>query len=321
MEFSLGPEKIILNIGTCPLHIVHNGFRRDICALQFDVDQYATDIHFFFKLFAGRRADYKDIELVTDVVSHYAQKHAATRWVTLKRVVRLLEQHENLKEYFLNFLPKTSSFKTTVKNTEHRYKRIVEHLKSDLTVPYLAFVAFFAFEFEVFLVKFQLMKPKIHILHSALEQLLWNLLIKFVKPKYIHDEKDGMKKRKSVQELQLLNFTDKVVKSLGTIDIGTKAKACITASLADETAVEKEKMFREDCLNCFKQSAIHLRKLPFNPFIKNCSFINPLRINEKEALSSVSNLTLIVCKTLKPVLKDIFKGCNAEEEVCDRART
>ena len=80
-------------------------------------------------------------------------------------------------------------------------------------------------------------------------------------------------------------------------------------------------MFREDCLNCFKQSAIHLRKLPFNPFIKNCSFINPLRINDKEALSSVSNLTLIVCKTLSPVLKDIFKGCNAEEEVCDRART
>ena len=168
----------------------------------------------------------------------------------------------------------------------------MEHLRSDLTVPYLVFVAFFAFEFEVFLVKFQSMKPKIHILHSALEQLLWNMLIKFVEPKYIHDEKDGMKKRKSVQELQLLNFTDKVVKSLGTIDIGTKAKACITASLADETAVEKEKMFREDCLNCFKQSAIHLRKLPFNPFIKNCPFINPLRINDKEALSSVSNLTI-----------------------------
>ena len=85
-------NKLILQIGTCPLHIVHNSFRYGILALSFDVDRYALDIHFFFNLCAGRRADYKKIESVTNIVLHYAQKHVSTRWVTLKKVVvRLLE--------------------------------------------------------------------------------------------------------------------------------------------------------------------------------------------------------------------------------------
>lgn len=36
-----------LDIGTCPLHIVHNAFRKGVSSLQFNVDQFALDIHFF----------------------------------------------------------------------------------------------------------------------------------------------------------------------------------------------------------------------------------------------------------------------------------
>ena len=49
----------ILNIGTCPLHVVHNSFCKGVTALNYDVDQYAVDIHFFSKVSTGRRADYK----------------------------------------------------------------------------------------------------------------------------------------------------------------------------------------------------------------------------------------------------------------------
>ena len=93
-------NKLFLEIGTCPLH-VHNSFRKGVAALNFGADQYALDIHFFFKLSAGRRADYKSIGDVTNIVSEYAMKHSTTRWGTLRKVVvRLIEQHENLKEYF-----------------------------------------------------------------------------------------------------------------------------------------------------------------------------------------------------------------------------
>ena len=37
-----------LDIGTCPLRIVHNAFKKGVSSLQFNVDQFALDIHFFF---------------------------------------------------------------------------------------------------------------------------------------------------------------------------------------------------------------------------------------------------------------------------------
>ena len=138
-----------LNIGTCPLHIVHNAFRKGVSSLAYNVDQFAVDIHFFFKLSATRRADYKSMAKITDVVAEYALKHSTTRWVTLRKVlVRLIEQYDNLKEYFLTFLPTTSSFKANVEKSK-RYERICESL-NDSALCYLSFVAYFASDFESF---------------------------------------------------------------------------------------------------------------------------------------------------------------------------
>ena len=186
------------------------------------------------------------MESVTNIVSHYAQKHVSTRWVTLKVVVRLLEQHENLKEYFLTYLPTTAGFKYNVEKTD-RYKRICDHLQSELTLPYLAFVAYFAHAFEVFLVKFQSMRPRIHLLYSALEDLLWTLLSKFMKSKYIYDEVDGLQVRKSANEMLSLKFTDKKVLPLHKIDVGTKAKSCLSSTTFCEELCNEGKKFRENC--------------------------------------------------------------------------
>ena len=106
------------------LDVVHNAFRKGVRSLRFNVDQFTLDINFFFKLSAGRRADYQKISEVTDIVAEYALKHSTTRWVTLRGVlVRLIEQYENLKQYFLVFLPSTSTYKSTVQGTA-RYTRI-----------------------------------------------------------------------------------------------------------------------------------------------------------------------------------------------------
>ena len=43
----------------------------------------------------------KSIGNVTNIVSEYAMKHSTTRWATLRNVViRLIEQHKSLKDYF-----------------------------------------------------------------------------------------------------------------------------------------------------------------------------------------------------------------------------
>ena len=80
-----------LRIGTCSLHPTHTAFRKGIKSLYsntvnlsgekestFDLDQFFTDLHFFFKLLSARREDYASLENVTNVVTQYAKKHVET---------------------------------------------------------------------------------------------------------------------------------------------------------------------------------------------------------------------------------------------------
>ena len=178
-------NKCILDIGTCPLHITHNGFRNGITKTSFNIDSFVIDINFFFKLSAARRADYLDIGSLTNVTSYFLQKHSSTRWVTLRKVcARLLDQFENLKRYFLEFIPTTTSFKQSVKKTD-QYKRIKESLQDSFTVPYISFIAFIANDFEQFLTMFQSTRSMIHILHTEMTRLLRTLMSKFVKSKLL----------------------------------------------------------------------------------------------------------------------------------------
>ena len=97
----------------------------------------------------------------------------------------MLEQWDNLNKYFLNFIPKQKTFKYTIKETK-RYKHIVEMLKAPMTQRSLAFCAFASQDFETFLLKFQYEQPMIHMLYTSMEELLSNLMQKFVaKEKFI----------------------------------------------------------------------------------------------------------------------------------------
>ena len=83
LESSYLEKTTFLDVGTCPLLILHSAFSKGVSSFQFNVDQFALDIHFVFKLSAGYRADYEKISVVIDIVAEYALKHCTTRWVTL----------------------------------------------------------------------------------------------------------------------------------------------------------------------------------------------------------------------------------------------
>ena len=88
-----------IDIGACQLHITNNSFRAILNVLKpvFDLDQVATDLHFFFKRFAARR-DYKVVENIIEITTHYMKKHVESRWLSIDRsLVQILEQIENLR--------------------------------------------------------------------------------------------------------------------------------------------------------------------------------------------------------------------------------
>ena len=57
--------------------IANNAFLEGIKCLKdnVNVDQFAIDLHFFFKLSATRREDYRGVSELTDVTTHYVIKH------------------------------------------------------------------------------------------------------------------------------------------------------------------------------------------------------------------------------------------------------
>ena len=82
--------------------------------------------------------------------------HSTTRWATLRNVViRLIEQHKNLKDYFQFFFPKTTGFRD-VKEFP-RYERIKKILSEEGTDRYLSFVVYFATDRQ---------KQKAYLLHQ-----------------------------------------------------------------------------------------------------------------------------------------------------------
>ena len=150
----------------CPFHIVHNASRKGITSPWFNVDEFALDIHFLFRLSAGRTVDYQKTSELTDIAAEYALKCSTTRRVTLRRVLLCLtDQYKNLKQYFLVFLPTTSTFNSTVQ-ARASYGGTKKALDDTSTQQYLFLVFFFATDSEMFLTRFQSMKPVIHILYE-----------------------------------------------------------------------------------------------------------------------------------------------------------
>ena len=102
-------------LGSCLLHPVHSAFQKGIKQLfqeqvpsatsnsegsgelpkkkrTFDLDDFFTDIHSFFKPSSARYEDYISPESVTGVVAEYAKKHTETPRVSMKYVaVQCLE--------------------------------------------------------------------------------------------------------------------------------------------------------------------------------------------------------------------------------------
>ena len=84
-------------------------FRKGIKRLEFNLDKFFHDIHFFFKHSCARREHCASVEEVTEMAARYAMQYTETRWLTMKYVaVRILQQWKNLKGYSIswNFYPR-----------------------------------------------------------------------------------------------------------------------------------------------------------------------------------------------------------------------
>ena len=104
------------------------------------------------------------VENVTEITMHYMKKHAELCWLSIDHsLVQILEQMENLREYFLKEIlkQKGSNQKNGLVNND-QYKRIASVLKDSKAKIYMLFVVFISQSFNCFLKPLQMSLPMIH---------------------------------------------------------------------------------------------------------------------------------------------------------------
>ena len=108
-----------------------------------------------------------------------------------------LEQWPNLKEYILKFLLKQKNFKWEIENTA-RHTRLKTCFSDPSMEAYIAFVAFVAQDFEVFLLPFQSSDPVIRLLYPAMFSLHYGVQRNFIHGAKLSSEDLGKNIRISV---------------------------------------------------------------------------------------------------------------------------
>ena len=293
-----------LKLGSCSLHITHNGVREGIKAFGFDIEIFVNDVCFFFKLSAARRQDYKLTELFTEIETQYFLKHSSCRWLSMKKpVLRMLDQWENLVEYFLKFLPKQDNFSKQIKATQ-RYKRIVRFLKSQTSKAELCFIAYIAYSFEEYLCKMQSSHPMIHCLYEQISSLMFKFMKNFVEISAITTIQDEVVIAKQGIELASVDI-ERNQKKLELIEIGSKAKSLLNEM---DISSENKRIFRKKCMSLYVTSTKYLiRKLPIsNVFLKDAQYLHPEKRLFVSSASAISRIAHEVTCALKNNLKSVF---------------
>lgn len=112
------------------------------------------------------------------LAKHKFLKHVECRWLSLQpAVLRILEQLEGLKRYFLTVLPEKQPSVTS----NQRYIRITRQLQSHDLVAQMHFLICVADIFKLLSEVFQSEEPLIHLLYDQLTTLLKPLMGRFIR--------------------------------------------------------------------------------------------------------------------------------------------
>lgn len=308
----LKKNKIILNVGSCPLHIIHNCFLKGLAKVDFDYDGFPHDVWFFFKYSSARREDYKLSSLCTDIDAHNLLRHVNSRWLSLKKVyMRIIDQWPNLIHYFTVFLPKEKNFVKDVASSS-RYKRIVNVLKDTNSKIYIYFAIHVADLLERFLLPFQTNAPKIHDLFIGFSNLFFDLMSQFVKAEKLIS-KD--KTRKKANELGKLKLDSEYLKNIHEIDYGSKIKYLIAEGESKINYDSIKLQFKSAYVEMVKYLQL---KLPHDSqIIKDLQYINPRNKNSRSALDAIERLSMEISSVLK---NTSFIKCYSIERYIDNIK-
>lgn len=296
-------NKKIVDIGTCSLHPVHTAYGKGLKTLSIDVEKFTQELHFFFKYSSARREDFGLASDVTNVKTANMLRHVSSRWLSIRQVLkRIIEQWDNLVEYFIKQLPREKQFEKEVGSTA-RYKYIAELLKKpDITKMYLMFTLNIAEDLQVFLTKFQADEPLVHVLYPAYGDLLFTLMNKFVKHQALYCDNN---KLKDAKDLGKVNLKDKSnIKHQIEVDVSAGVQKILNKIEKTVDVFQIRNEFR----NCMIAIVDYLQhRLPLdNIILHDLQYLHPQLKYHENSTGSICRLSTTIGQVFSSVLQKTF---------------
>ena len=168
-------QKTLLSLGSCGLHVLHESFQTGHSGAEWNINTILRSMYNLFKQSPARKADFS----VSNPNSKFPKKICQTRWNENVDVCKCaIEVYNSMKEY----LVKTEKLPGT--KTVDTLKTAVKDL---LTVPKIMFFPSVASLAEMYLRKFQSLKPMMPFLYRELVQVFHSLYPWFLKQEVIED--------------------------------------------------------------------------------------------------------------------------------------
>lgn len=255
----------LFDTGSCGIHTVHNAFKTAFQNGTWAVSSFLRAIYNVFNNSPARKSDY--IEFTSSTV--FPLEFCSTRWVENIQVAERAKLIvPNLKQYLEGVK------KAKIKITSNSFKIMENHLEDKLLEAKLCFFIVLANEVEPFLRKFQTDKPMFPYLYTELNNILTNVMSRFIKKEVIESSvisKIDLKVNENFMHTNKIN-----------IGYSTQLELKKNKGINDKDIL----LFKRDCLNIFKSFVEKIiEKSPIKyKIVKASSFCDPKIIINNETV-------------------------------------
>lgn len=286
-------DAVVLDLGTCGLHIVHGAFQTGAKASDFDINHLLTSLYYLFHDSPARRQDYTTITS-SEV---FPKKFCAHRWIENGPVAaRALEIWNNVKKFVSSIKkkPDTRSFDVVKASAE-----------DPLTAARLAFFISVADHVKHFLTMFQGDRPLFPFLGDELGNIIRTLMNRFIKREVIAAA-DTVWKLTKIDCTDKKNHTD-----YKHVDVGFAADQVLRQAPSSVSDLQKM-VFRTGCCKFLAaMTAKLLERCPLKyGLVRYLNCLAPKRLATSPEECS---------KAFKEVLKSLLTKRHFSANQCDEA--
>ncbi|CAF1660527.1 unnamed protein product, partial [Adineta ricciae] len=269
----------LIDIGSCPLHLIHNSFKIGIGQTNWPIEEFLNNLVFWFNRSPSRREDYRNVaKHLSSKPGRFIRRFTLTRWLDIGPILeRVIDQWTNLIVYFSEFIPN----KDQISMKNQRYLQITAALQSKSLLIRLHFLVFLHNHvYQQILVWLQQTQPLIHLLYDECEQLIRRLFSCFIREDLI--------KHKSIDAFMNISYySQENQKCDATINIGETTRRY----LHELSVEEKQEFFHTTRTIYFSITEELLRTLPLtNDLLRHLQCLHPSMRDSETAYISIMNI-------------------------------